>query len=504
MMFPRPKAARPLLIAVLMLLLVACDEPVPVDPPDNGGGGGGGGGTLSITSTNPADGATTANFSAPVIATVSRAVRGASVTVTSATLVAQPGGADVPRTVVVARGGTSIETSAALLPGTQYVATLGGSIQATTGSTLGTPVTWTFTTRPFASFALDSGRTGYAGDLGLARDNTGALHAVYADSVQGDLFYATCAALCTAAAGWTLVALDTAGNIGSSSAIAVDVSRRVHIVYRDDQRQRFRYATCAAPCTGRASFSFATVDPSSIGVGTSPAIAVDSTGTVHTVYYDFIGTYLRYSRCSAADCAVDANWVSGTVDFGPFVGRTSAIAAAAAGTLHLAYADSANGRLRYAVCSLNCTGVGAWALSDITLGERGQEPAIAVAGNGTLSVSYYAAATDDLGFAECPQQCTLSTNWAVVPLATEGLVGRGSALSVDSRNRLQLIYSEDNGTALRYGTCVNGCTTASRWRFSDVQVNAGIVRSPVAVVRPDRSLQVAYLAWGGRAVRFAE
>lgn len=487
------------------LLLGACDEPSPLPPPDNGGGGGGG--TLTIVSTSPAAGSTTAEFSSPVTAVPSVAVQSASATVTSVALSTEPAGIDVPRTVLVTNNGLQVEMSAALVPATAYRATLGSTLQSTTGALLGTPVTWTFTTRGFQTFALDSGRTnGYAGDLGLARDGTGGLHAVYADSLRGDLFYVTCPANCTVAASWRLVALDTTGNIGSSSSVAVGSNNRVHIAYRDDRQQlpRLRYATCLAPCADLTSFRFATIDQSSLGVGIAPQIVVGADGSINITYYDFVSAFLRYAECSAADCAVDGNWSVGTIDNGPFVGRSSALQVNAAGLRQVVYQDSLLARLRYAVCAANCTAVGAWLASDISAGDQGKEPALALGNNGTLFLTYYAASTGDLIYGECLSSCSLTTNWVLTPLATPGLVGQGSQVSVDARNRRQVIYADEGATALRYATCVNTCTNSARWRFGDVQTDVGVVRTPVAVTRPDNSLQVLYLARGGTTVRFAE
>ena len=139
-MLARAKALA-LTVVLGAVVLTACDEPQPIEPPDNGGGGGGG---LALTSTDPAAGSTTANFSGPVTAVFDHALNSSTVTVTTASLVSQPGNVDVPRTVLVTGGGNTILESAALLPGTEYTATLAPSIQSTLGSTLGTAATWTF------------------------------------------------------------------------------------------------------------------------------------------------------------------------------------------------------------------------------------------------------------------------------------------------------------------------------------------------------------------------
>lgn len=499
-MLPRAKAPK-LLLVLGALVLVACDEPQPIEPPDNGGGGGG---SLTIQSTDPAAAATDANFGAPVTAVASAALNSSSVTFTSASLVSLPGDVDVPRTVLLTGGGNTVLMSAALLPGTEYRASLAPTIQSTLGTQLGTAYTWSFTTRAFQAFALDSGRTGYAGRLGLARDNTGTLHAVYADSVNGDLFYATCAAVCSTGASWTIVPIDTVGNIGSSSAIAVDGNRRVHIIYRDDEHMRLRYATCTAPCGAATIFRFATVDSSSVGVGLAPSITVDGNNNVHAVYYDFIGTWLRYATCTAVDCAIAAAWSSGNVDFGPFVGNTNTIIADQSNRLHVAYSDSSTGRLRYATCAISCASLNAWSVGDISLTQFGRDPSLAVVANGTLSASYFIGDGGDLGYAECASNCLLPSSWNTTTLQSTGIVGQGSVISVNAQNRRQIIFADSTATTLRYGTCVNTCTNSLRWQYSTVQSNVGIVRSTQAVTLPDNSLQVLFLAWGGTAVRFAQ
>lgn len=499
------KQVRPAGVAVLLaFLLGACDEPTEIPPPDNGGGGGGG--SLTIASTSPTDGSINAEFSSSVTAVPSIALLSSSATVTSVALATEPGAVDVPRTIIVSNNGMLLEMSASLVPATTYRATLASSLQATIGATLGTPYTWTFTTRAFQTFALDSGRTGYAGDLGLARDNTGGLHAVYADSVQGDFFYATCPSNCSASASWRLVALDTTGNIGSSSSVAVGTDNRVHITYRDDRQQlpRLRYATCLAPCADLLSFRFATIDQSSLGVGVQPSISVGQDGSLNITYYDFVSAFLRYAECTAADCAVDGNWSVGTIDNGPMVGRSSALVVDAAGLRQVVYADSLNGNLRYATCAASCTSVNSWLISNISVGDRGEEPSLAIGNNGTLFLTYFARATGDLVYGECTTNCLLPGNWTMTPLQTTGIVGRGSQISINARNRRQVIFADDDGTALRYTTCVNTCTQANRWRFGVVQTDVGVVRSPAAVTRPDNSLQILYLARGGIAVRFAE
>jgi hypothetical protein len=486
---------------LLIALVAACDEPSPLPPPDSGGGGST---PIAITSTSPAADVLDAPFGLPVTATTDVAVQPATLTVTSFGLVTDADGFEVPRQVLVT-GGTQLQAVASLLPGTKYRATLATTLLSTDGGALPAPFTWSFTTRPILPFVLDTGRVGYFGRLALAKDSLGGLHAVYADSVQGDLFYAECSGACASAGSWTVVALDTLGNIGSSSAIAVDASNRVHIVYRDDRLNRFRYATCATACTDVLAFAFATVDSSSIGVGVSPSITVTPAGVVHTAYYDYINAYLRYSICLAA-CGLNTNWVNGTADPGGstgFVGETSAILVDGA-TRHIVYQDSAGNSLKYATCTITCVGAGDWTTAAISLADGGKNPSLAFGPNKELEVTYYAGTTGATKFAFCASACITIANWTTIDLTTTGLVGQVSGLTVDAFGRAQAVFIDDGLERLRYATCPSVCTTASRWRYSTIEVSLEAFRSPALIPGGAGGVQMLYLSSEGEAVRFAQ
>lgn len=490
--------------AVLLLLggLTACDEPSPLPPPD---GGGGNSTPLVVDSTSPAANALAAPFGLPVYVYTDSALKASTATVTSVALVTDADGFDVPRAVSV-QNGNKVQAIASLLPGTKYRATVGTTLQSTNGGTLPAPHSWTFTTRPIVPFVLDTGRVGYFGRLSLAKDSLGGMHAVYADSVQGDLFYAECAGACASAASWTLVALDTLGNIGSSSAIAVDLSNRVHIVYRDDRLQRFRYATCVTPCTDVLQFSFATVDSSSVGVGVAPSIFVTPAGVVHTAYYDFINANLRYAICPGL-CGLNASWTTGTADpggSGAFVGLTSSIVVDGA-TRHIVYQDSAGNSLKYATCTTSCVGAGDWSLAQISLVDGGKNPSLAFGPNKELEATYYASTgVGAIKFAFCASACITVANWTTIDLAATTLVGQVSSLTVDAFGRTQAVFVDNGLNRLRYATCSSVCTTATRWRYSTVETSPDTYRSPALIPGGAGGVQMLYLSSAGQAVRFAQ
>lgn len=492
--------------AVLLLLcgLAACEEPVALPPPDNGGGGST---PLAITSTSPAADVLAAPFGLPVLVNTNAPVQTSTATVTSFNIVTDADGFDVPRRILVT-GGNQLQATASLLPGTKYRATISTALLSTSGGALPAPFTWSFTTRPIVPFVLDTGRVGYFGHVALAKDSLGGLHAVYADSVLGLLLYSECPASCATAASWIpAVTLATLGNNGSSSAIAMDLTNRVHILFRSDQLQNLQYATCVAPCTDRLQFAFATVDNSSIEVGLAPAIWVEPSGIVHATYYDNINEYLRYAFCAVA-CSLDASWSTGFADPGGAsaqVGRSSAIVVDGA-TRHVVYEDAANGNLKYATCTTDCVGAGVWNLQAISIADGGKNPSLAFGPNKELEVTYYATTgTGVVKFAFCASACITIANWTTFDLSTTGLVGQASSITVDAFGRVQAIFVDDGLKKLRYATCSSVCTTASRWRYSTIDVSTNDpFFSPTLVPGGAGGIQMLYLSSEAQAVRFAQ
>ncbi len=489
--------------AVLLLLcgLAACEEPVALPPPDNGGGGST---PLAITSTSPAADVLAAPFGLPVLVNTNAPVQTSTATVTSFNIVTDADGFDVPRRILVT-GGNQVQATASLLPGTKYRATISTALLSTNGGALPAPFTWSFTTRPIVHFPLASG-TSFFGRLDLAKDSTGGLHAVYADSVNGDLVYAECATNCALPGSWNVLAVDTVGNIGSSSAIGVDQSGRVHMVYRSDRLQTLQYATCLTACTTLTSWSFATADNSSSLIGINPSIYVTPDGIVNATYYDGINSFIRFARCLTL-CNLDANWANGTPDTGPFVGRSSAIVMDGA-IRHVVYQDSGGRNLKYATCvAADCLQPTEWLISQVSLADGGQDPAIALGPNHLLAVTYFASTDSTLKYASCSAACVTVANWTTFQLATASApkkVGRLSDLSVDANGRVQAVFIDNDLDRLRYATCSSVCTTASRWRYSTIDEGMGAARSPVVVPSRDGGLEILYLAVDGDEVRFAE
>ena len=75
----------------------------------------------------------------------------------------------------------------------------------------------------------------------IAIDSNDAVHISYYDTTNVDLKYATCSSGCTSASNWDNVSVDTTGDVGRYSSIAIDSNDAVHISYYDATNDDLKY-----------------------------------------------------------------------------------------------------------------------------------------------------------------------------------------------------------------------------------------------------------------------
>src|SRR3989304_2209561 len=116
-------------------------------------------------------------------------------------------------------------------------------------------------------------------------------------------------------------------------------------------------------------------------VGWDTSVAVDSTGRVHISYYDAANGDLKHA---VNDAGI---WVIETVDSAGGVVWYSSLAIDSAGKLHIGYYDFTNGDLKY---TTNASG--SWAtpiIVDGTVGNRGKYLSLALDSSDNAHISYY-------------------------------------------------------------------------------------------------------------------
>jgi len=237
---------------------------------------------------------------------------------------------------------------------------------------------------------IDSaGNTGVFTSIAIGVDGNPIIS--YWDLTAGDLRVAKCAnPACTGAA--TLTTIDSANNTGLNPSIAIGVDGNPIISYWDLTAGDLRVAKCANPaCTGSATIT--TIDSTGdTGQDTSIAIGVDGNPIIS--YYDATAEDLRVAKCANPACTA-ATPV--TVDSTFTAGLATSIAIGVDGNPIISYNDGV-GDLRVAKCANPACTAGTATLTTV---DTGQYTSIAIGVDGNPIISYYDFTTDDLRVAQC-------------------------------------------------------------------------------------------------------
>ena len=100
--------------------------------------------------------------------------------------------------------------------------------------------------------AIPSGIIDSNGDVGkftsIAIDSNGFKHISYYDNTNDDLKYAT-----DMTGSWVITSVDTSGSVGVHTSIAIDSNDGVHISYYDATNNDLKYTTCSSDCTNASN-----------------------------------------------------------------------------------------------------------------------------------------------------------------------------------------------------------------------------------------------------------
>ncbi|MBN1954582.1 MAG: hypothetical protein JW900_05975 [Anaerolineae bacterium] len=220
------------------------------------------------------------------------------------------------------------------------------------------------------------------GGASLALDAAGQPHITYYD---GALQYAHYDGM-----AWSFSTVDGSGDVGYWNSLALDSNlsegqARPHVSYRDWSTNDLKYAYHDG-----TTWNSETVD-SAGNVGGFTSLALDGSDLPHISYCAFSPDWdLKYAHYNGT------TWDIETVDGPAEVGRYSSLALDAAGRPHIAYYDDSNKDLKYAYHD----GSG-WQLSTVDhSGDVGQYTSIAIDPLGRPHISYHSGDPDwDLKYA---------------------------------------------------------------------------------------------------------
>ena len=295
--------------------------------------------------------------------------------------------------------------------------------------------------------------------------------------------------------------LDSTGNVGFHTSIAIGLDGNPIISYYDGTNRDLKVAACDDPtCTTSTN---STLD-STGDVGGFTSIAIGLDGNPIISYYDNTTGDLKIAACTNPTCTTSTNTA---IDTTGDVGYDTSIAIGTNGNPIISYLDIDNRDLKVAACDDPTCTTSTNSTLDST-GEVGYYTSIAIGTNGNPIISYYDNTTGDLKIAACTNPtCTTSI---ITPIDTTGEVGWHTSIAIGTNGNPIISYQDGTNADLKVAACTNTiCTTSVNTTldstgFVGYQASIAIGRNGVPVIshkeQLDGDLKVSFAWWlaGGR------
>lgn len=254
-------------------------------------------------------------------------------------------------------------------------------------------------------------------------------------------------------------------------------------------------AANASSAANAAWFNIEVDTPGNTGQYTSVAIDPSNGGT-YISYYDATNQALRMAMnrgFASGNCGPNNDWLCQTVDSGTDFGKHSSIAInPASGEIGIAYYDATNGQLKYAYAAICATC--SW--NKITVDEpilfptdnKGQYTSLKYHSDGRAHIAYYFENTSGVdalmvaSYVGSLGNCGYGTavgQWQCDTIKTGEGVGQYASLALDGSGQPRIAYYDGNGLMYAYQTGVSWTireilpTNSGQYASLAVDVNNG-------------------------------
>jgi preprotein translocase subunit Sec61beta len=283
----------------------------------------------------------------------------------------------------------------------------------------------------------------------IGRDGFGLISYYDFDGTDGDLKVAHCSnAACSA---FVRTPIDTAGDVGLDSSIAIGTDGFGLISYYDASNGDLKVAHCSnTACT--ASTAVTIDSDNDVGQYTSIAIGTDGLGLIS--YQNVTAIDLRVAHCNDSACstATPTGFATAVND-----GATTSLAIGNDGLGIISYWEQTNGDLKVRHCTnVACTTTDAIANVD-TGGNVGHYTSLTIGADGFALISYQDFTNLNLKVAHC-LSASCATFQVTTVDATDESVGRYSSITIGADGLGIISYYDASNTNLKVVHCANaGC-----------------------------------------------
>jgi hypothetical protein len=275
-------------------------------------------------------------------------------------------------------------------------------------------------------------------------------------------------------AGNTITTLNNTVEVAELLVVAIGADGLGLISYADVTTPGAELGVAHCNDLACTSATFTTLDSSgNVGPGSSIAIGADGLGLIS--YRGGGGTTLKVAHCDNIICT---SAISATLDTGIVFGSHSSIMVGADGLGIIAYGDTSSGALKVAHCDdIACTSAVTTTLDSAgNIGARGTQMAIGVDGLGLIS--YEEMNGDDLRVAHCNDLACTSAITTTLDSAASNLSVCSIVIGADGLGLI--MYAADAN--LKVAHCDNlACTSATVTTLDSV----GTIRWPSVTIGAD-------------------
>jgi len=291
-----------------------------------------------------------------------------------------------------------------------------------------------YTALPGANTALDTtGNVGWYTSIAIGADNLPII--TYWDGTNADLKVVHCT---NTACGThdTPVALDTIGNVGEYTSIAIGADNLPIISYQDVTNGRLKVVHCTNTACG-AHNTPTELDTGFVGQYTSIAIGADNLAIIS---YDDAGFGdLKVVHCTNTACSTHDTPVA--LDTTGIVGQYTSIAIGADNLPIITYYDSTNGDLKVVHCTNTACSTHDTPAALDTTGNVGRYTSIAIGADNLAIISYLDATNFDLKVVHCTNTAC-NTHDTPVTIDTTGIVGAFTSIAIGADNLPIISYRD--------------------------------------------------------------
>jgi Ca2+-binding RTX toxin-like protein len=219
----------------------------------------------------------------------------------------------------------------------------------------------------------------------------------------------------------SIATVESSGDLGSDTSLALDAAGNPVVSYYDFGNSDLKLVHCNDPDCSGDDESVVTVD-STGNVGMFTSLALDASGDPVVSYHDATNRDLKLVHCNDPNCS--GGETSVTVDRAGSVGTYSSLKLDAVGNPVVSYFDSTGGDLKVVHCNdPDCAGADDPSFAVDGAGDVGPDASLQLDSNGHPVVSYRDFSHDDLKLAHCDNTiCSPVTcvSWGATITGTAG------------------------------------------------------------------------------------